>query len=428
MKSLFKSFVVKVLTAEARLALRLHDPKIVAVTGNVGKTSTKDAIYTVLRGYYPVRKSEKSFNSEIGVPLAILGLPNAWSNPFGWLWNFIRGLVRAASPGFPKVLVLEIGADRPGDISSITRWLSPDVVVYTRMQTVPVHVENFGSPERMFQEKGYLGQALKHHGIVVLNGDDEKMKPFTKGARDIWTFGFKNGSDVRGDDYYISYDQATDLPYGIVFKAHSNLGTATYSLPGVIGKHYAYPMLAAITVGEVFDITPEEAAKALSGHKTPHGRMRLVKGEKCLIIDDSYNSSPIALEEGLNALADLEISGKKIAVLGDMKELGRYSKSEHKRLGVHASKIAHTLVAVGEQAVHFAEGARESGMPADSILTFKTSEEAIPAILARVREGDAVLVKGSQSMRMEHIARALLPKHVDPGEHLVRQEKEWKGR
>ena len=146
MKTFFKKAVVFIITLEARAVLRKYKPKIVAVTGSVGKTSAKDAIYEVLSEGARVRKSEKSFNSEIGLPLTILGIPNAWSNPFRWLQNIIDGLfVLLFTVQYPQWLVLEVGADRPGDIRSLAKWLRVDIAVITRLPEVPVHVEFYAA-------------------------------------------------------------------------------------------------------------------------------------------------------------------------------------------------------------------------------------------------------------------------------------------
>ena len=141
MKDLFKNIVVSILTLEAQILLRRTKPTIIAVTGSVGKTSTKDAIFSVLKNYRKTRKSEKSFNSEIGVPLSVLGLPNAWNNPVLWMWNIIEGFFIACfSRDYPEVLVLETGVDRQGDMKRLTAWLKPDIAVITRLPDVPVHV------------------------------------------------------------------------------------------------------------------------------------------------------------------------------------------------------------------------------------------------------------------------------------------------
>src|SRR3989338_1816365 len=162
MKNLFKKLIVFIITLQARAVLRKYKPMIVAVTGSVGKTSTKDAIYAVLSKSARVRKSEKSFNSEIGLPLTILGAPNAWSNPFRWLANIVDGLflIWFDAP-YPEWLVLEVGADRPGDIRSLAGWLPVDIAVITRLPEVPVHVEFFDSPEAVVEEKASLIDAIK---------------------------------------------------------------------------------------------------------------------------------------------------------------------------------------------------------------------------------------------------------------------------
>src|SRR3990167_8511888 len=157
MKNLFKKAVVYVITLEARAILRKYKPKIVAVTGSVGKTSTKDAIYAVLQKGAHVRKSEKSFNSEVGLPLTILGAPNAWSNPLRWLQNIIDGLFMLVfNAQYPEWLILEVGADRPGDITSLSKWLPVDIAVITLLPEMPVHVEFFDSPEAVIEEKASL--------------------------------------------------------------------------------------------------------------------------------------------------------------------------------------------------------------------------------------------------------------------------------
>jgi UDP-N-acetylmuramoyl-tripeptide--D-alanyl-D-alanine ligase len=426
MKNLLKFFVIEILTLEARLVLTIYNPKIVAITGNVGKTSAKDAIYTALSGDLFVRKSDKSFNSEIGIPLTILGLKNAWSNPFGWLWNIISGFFTIFNFFYPRVLVLEVGADRPGDIKHLSRWLKPDIAVYTRMQAIPVHVENFGSIEKVYEEKSYLVGALKRDGVLVINCDDEKMKTFTKNSRSVMTFGFENKAVVRGENYAVSYDSAIHSPEGIKWSVYT--GGVEYKCfqDGILGKHHVYPMLAGVSVALLFGITPDLVIEKFKKHKPPHGRMKILKGVRgSTLIDDSHNSSPVALEEALNVLGELRAKGRKIAVLGDMKELGSYSKAEHRRLGALAGKSAYLIITVGTEAEGFAQGARDSGTPSDFIHSFSDSVKAGDYLSELIKEGDIVLIKGSQSMRMEKITRILLDKSFDPVEHLVRQEREW---
>jgi UDP-N-acetylmuramyl pentapeptide synthase len=200
MKSLFKHLVVALLTLEARLLLKRHAPQIIAITGSVGKTTTKDAIYYALCGTHDIRRNEKSYNSELGVPLTILGLSNQWHSIPGWVGALAVGLKRALfQKEYPKWLVLEAGVDRPGDMRSLCAWLTPDVVVLTRFPDTPVHVESFASPNAVIAEKRNLVRALSPKGILVVNFDDPKTqreKPRDEQVK--ITFGLAQGADVRG--------------------------------------------------------------------------------------------------------------------------------------------------------------------------------------------------------------------------------------
>ena len=200
MRRFFKSFVASILTAEARGAIRKYKPSIVAITGSVGKTATKDAVYAALAAHAFVRKSEKSFNSEIGIPLTVLGIPNGWMNPLVWLQNIFDGLSLVIFRSrYPDWLVLEVGADRPGDIRETARWLPVDIAVITRLPERPVHVEYFASPEEVAEEKGAIISALKPSGTLVLFADDERVMQFKvrAGSRRVLTFGFSESADVR---------------------------------------------------------------------------------------------------------------------------------------------------------------------------------------------------------------------------------------
>src|SRR3990167_10942399 len=215
MRTIFKNAVVYIITLEARAVLNKYKPKIVAVTGSVGKTSTKDAIYAVLAKSYRVRKSEKSFNSEIGLPLTILGAPNAWSNPLRWLANIVDGLflIWFDAP-YPEWLVLEVGADRPGDIRSLAGWLPVDIAVITRLPEVPVHVEFFDSPEAVVEEKAAIIDCIVPGGVLALFADD----PRTLGLQHrlpapdarIITFGFSEGAEVRGEHISLLTEEGKD--------------------------------------------------------------------------------------------------------------------------------------------------------------------------------------------------------------------------
>ncbi len=426
MKTILKKIIAKILEWEARAVLRKYRPKIVAVTGNVGKTSTKDAVYSILSAAFFVRRSEKSFNSDIGVPLAILGCPNAWANPLLWLKNIWDGLELIFLPHeFPTWLVLEGGADRPNDIRNIARWVKPDVVVVTRFSAVPVHVEFFKSREHLIEEKGYLVKALKQEGVLVLNYDDPDVMDFKKDAKSrVITFGFNEGADVHGSHTRVLYEG--DTPKGVSFKVNVAGSSIPVSLSGVLGLQHLYPVIAAVAVGVSQNINMVEVSQALSNHVPPRGRMNLVEGKGgSTIIDDTYNSSPVALHEALEALREVRVPGRKIACLGDMLELGRFSIEEHKKAGEEAAAVVESLVTVVVRAQYITEGALSAGMKAENILSFDDSRSAGEYLAGRVASGDLVLVKGSQGIRMERTVERIMAHPELKEKLLVRQEEEW---
>lgn len=424
-----KSVVVAILSWEAKMLLKRTRPKIVAVTGNVGKTSTKDAIYAVLKNHKHARKSEKGFNTELGVPLTVLGLRNAWNNPVRWFKNIIDGFMQVIHPGeYPEVLVLEMGVDHPGDMKRLTSWVKPDVVVITRLPDVPVHVEFFDSPEAVIEEKLELLRALKPDGIFVFNNDDERVRQAAEGTHHQ-SIGFSRYSEshfsVTGD--HVVYDGG--LPVGIEFNLkHLNV-EAVMRVTGSIGVQHAYNYAAAVAVGSVFDVGVEEATQALTAHMPPPGRMRLLRGIKdTLIIDDSYNSSPTAMERSLQALRELKGFNRKIAILGDMLELGQYSVRAHEDVGEDVSRSADVLITVGIRARKIAEGAMEFGMSEKNIYQYDSVERARTEVREMIDPGDVVLVKASQSIRLEKIVLSIMQDADRRKELLVRQEVEWNDR
>ncbi len=427
MKDLIKPFIISILTWEAKLALARHKPFIIGVTGNLGKTGTKDAIYTVLKDHFHVRRSEKSMNSEFGVPLTILGQKSAWNNPLKWFVVIVRGFLVATGKEYPTHLVLEIGADRPGDIQSITQWVKPDIAVVTQFGQVPVHVEFFKNREAVVEEKGYLVSALKKHGIYIWNADDHDSKTILiekTEARKV-SIGIQEEADIKasGIALYGSPAQGT--------KADITIDGVHYELvlPEVVGKSPVYCALPALAVAREFKIPLEAALQSLCDGEKPRGRMRLLPGMNgSLIIDDTYNSSPKAAEHGLKTLASLTTKGRKIAVLGDMMELGSHTRDEHYRIGKEAGESVHRLFTVGIRSRATAEGALDAKMSDENIIQCDTSIEAGKELVKILQPGDIVYLKGSQSMRMERAVKMILAETHPAEKYLVRQEKEWLSR
>ena len=425
MREFLKKAVIAVLTSEAKLILRKYRPKIVAITGSVGKTSAKDAAAKVLESKFRVRKSQKSYNSEFGVPLTIIGAETGWGSPLKWLEAIRLGLGAIfTKQNYPEILVLEVGADRPGDIKKIREWLKPDVAVITALAETPVHVEFFESPEEVFEEKAELVKNLPPEASVILNFDDEEVaKMRDKTSARILTFGFVEGADVKGAAYGIFFQD--NAPAGIEFEAES----LHVKIPNALGEHQALAALAAMTVGKVFDIKSEDAARALSLYSSPPGRLKLIKGIKeTLILDDTYNSSPKAAQAALETLAEIPAK-RKIAVLGDMLELGKHTITAHREIGeMAAGKKIDLLITVGVRAKFFAEGATKTGFNKKQILSFGDSPEAARELEKITEQGDLILIKGSQGMRMEKITEALMAEPERAGELLCRQDEAWKER
>jgi UDP-N-acetylmuramoyl-tripeptide--D-alanyl-D-alanine ligase len=426
MKDLIKPLVVALLTWEAKLVLKKHQPFIIGVTGNLGKTSTKDAIYAVLKDHVHVRRSEKSLNSEFGVPLTVLGEKSGWNNPLSWLFILARGLTVAFDKEYPAYLVLEIGADRPGDIKSIASWLKPDITVVTQFGQVPVHIEFFENREAVVEEKGYLVSALKESGLFIYNADDhDAIKLIEKTTARKVGVGIHESTDVKAENVKLYGNP----PQGTEVDIHADGASYHLVLPEVVGKSPVYAALPALAVARELNLSLEVACAALRDCDKPKGRMRLLPGMNgSVIIDDTYNASPKATEHGLKTLSEIEAEGRKIAVLGDMLELGTFTRDEHYRIGQVAVKSCHRLYTVGIRARMMAEGALDEGMLDENIMQCDTSIDAGKELVQVLQKGDIVYMKGSQGIRMERAVKMILAETHDPRHYLVRQESQWQSR
>lgn len=428
-KIIARAVLVALLTGEAKLVLRKYKPKIISVTGSVGKTSTKDAIFTVLGRPLVARKSTKSFNSEIGVPLTILGCDNAWSSPAFWIKNLAHGLeLSTFRAHYPKWLVLEIGARKPGDVARIASWIHSDIVVMTRFGDVPTHVEFFKSSKELFEEKAEILKKLKSGGVLVVNADDERVLALREKTRaKSITFGLSESAMFRASHVQTMYEDGR--PIGTIFKLEYDGNVFPVTMRGVLGVQPVYSALAALALGTYFKRNIVDSISALSMHESPPGRMRIIEGLKgSIIIDDSYNSSPVAAEAAIRVLGEVKTNGRKIAVLGDMLELGKFTMDEHKKLGDIVGKNADVLLAVGPRAKYIVEGALGADMNEKDIIEFDDARTAGKYLESILASGDAVLIKGSQVMRMERAVEEIMAHPEKASELLVRQDEEWKAR
>lgn len=423
-----KKFVQKILYILAKIVLKKYKPDVIGITGSMGKTSTKEAIFAVLSSRFRVRQNLKNYNNEFGVPLSILGQESGFKSIFRWLRVILSSikLILFRDPSYPEILVLEMGADHPGDIKYLTELAPCKIGVVTGIG--PAHLEFFESVEKIIKEKRIIVSHLKPDGFAVLNRDDKEvysMRDKTKAK--VLTFGFKEEADVRAQEDSI-IGRGVQIE-GINFKLSYRGSTVPIFIPGVLGRQHIFAALAGATVGIIYGMNLVEIAESLKRYKAPKGRMNLVAGIKnTLIIDDTYNASPIPTKKALEVLESIELpeENQKFAILGDMLELGGFSEEGHKQVGqkVAECKIDY-LITVGERSRDIARAAFESGMNKDKIFSFKTPEEAGIFVQGKMKQGDIVLVKGSQGMRMEKVVKELMAEPLRACELLVRQDKEW---
>jgi UDP-N-acetylmuramoyl-tripeptide--D-alanyl-D-alanine ligase len=425
MKSIFKKIIYTILKWEAILVLKRFKPRIIGVAGSVGKTSTKDALYASLKDFVVIRKNQKSFNSEIGVPLTILGLDTGYSSPRVWVENVVNGFKVLFAKEYPQWLVLELGTDGPGDMKKLISWITLDYAVFTRFPEVPVHAEYFKKAEDVNEEDAQMMFGLKKEGVLVLNADDVQIAELALKStfKTLW-YGFnakKNGVGVS----HIEMQYRDKKVIGQHIKINFGSNSVPFTITGALGIQHAYPILASLVVAKDLGINVLDVLQSLAGYKVPCGRMNILQGvEDITIIDDSYNSSPIAVDMAIKTIAEIE-ADTKIAILGDMSELGKYSQAEHKKVALllKENKISH-LITMGEKAEFIADEAHE--LQIKNIFSALSHADAVKKVLEWTKGNTVVLIKGSQSMRMEKISYELLLDKTKAKDVLVRQDKFWK--
>jgi len=425
-----KKILERKLKLLARLILRRYRPTIIGITGSLGKTSAKEAIHQVLSGHLSVRMSQKNYNNEIGLPLTVIGADSAGHSLWGWLAIFFRALllILIKDKSYPRVLILEMGVDRPGDMAYLTAIAPPTVGLVTAVSYS--HLEYFGTVANIKKEKQALIENTDSQGLSILNYDNEATRSMAAASRArVLTYGLQDGADLKAQDIAYNFTKGNYELAGLNFKMNYRGSIVPVFMDHVLSETAIYAALAAGAVGIYFEMNLVDIARALRGFYLPKGRMNILAGIKhSFIIDDTYNSSPEA------ALAAVDILGRiktddnaaKYAVLGDMLEIGAYTEEGHRRLGeaVVKSGIRH-LIAVGERSRDIIRGATAAGLADDFIFYFDRSEEAGQFLQNRIKAGDVILVKGSQGMRMEKVVKEIMAEPERAGELLVRQGKEW---
>ncbi|MDZ4385494.1 MAG: Mur ligase family protein, partial [Candidatus Moranbacteria bacterium] len=421
----------KILRMMAVLVLKKYKPKIVGITGSVGKTSTKEATFSVLESKFRVRRTNKNYNNEIGLPLTIIGADSGEDSLWRWLMVFLKWFWIILAPiRYPEVLVLEMGADRPGDMRYLTGFIRPDVAVITDVSSS--HMEFFKNIEGVAKEKSVLVKELSGKGLAVVNADNPYLAKINPPG-DAVTFGFSEEAQMRATDISFSYaDDYDEILKGLSFKLNYKGTTIPVRLNNVLARHQIYSALAATAVGTGFGINLVEAGAALENFSLPYGRMNLIVGIKnSSIIDDTYNSSPTSALAALDALGEIAASGgkyfRKIAVLGDMLELGGESAEKHGIVGRKFLEIKGDLFfAVGKRMQSAVDELRKNGFPQENIYHFESPVEAGEKVREIIQEGDLVLVKGSQGMRMEKVVEAIMADPAEAEKLLCRQSQHWR--
>lgn len=433
-----KSILQKTLAFFARATIQRYKPTIIAITGSVGKTSTKDAIYATLKKKYSVRRNEKSLNTEIGLPLAILGSENHYTNVLGWIGELIKIAWKFLVPyDYPKILVLEYGVQKPRDMDYLLSIAKPDIAVVTTIGDIPVHVEFFKNPEDVIKEKTKLVKALPAEGYAIVNHDDfavYDMKDKTKAH--TMSYGFEEHATVRIDNYELKtaiHEECGGIPSGITFKIYYEGNVVPIRLRNAFGKPQTYAAAAAVAVGRALGMNLVEIAEALGGYEPPPGRMRFLEGIKnSFILDDSYNAAPESMREALDTLRSLP-GKRKIAVLGDMLEIGKYSEQAHRAVGDRVAEFSDMLITVGPRAKFIADEAVTRGieknarrMERHQVMKFDDAVSAGRALDSLIEKEDLILIKGSQALRMEKAVMEIMRYPERAGELLVRQDDFWK--
>lgn len=411
MSKLKQKLLEKLLGKMAGAVLARRKPQVVGITGSIGKSTTKEMVASLLEDFFRTGKTEKNYNTEIGVPLAICaGRPP--QNLFGWpviFWLWLKNLFFRRD--YPEVLVLEMAADKKGDIKYLSRLTSPAVGVVTNIGIS--HLEKFKTVKNLIKEKSELFSALPVGGWAVFNFDDPECRKMAEKAKaETIGYGFEDGATVRATDIYVIYQEVDrreygldKIPCGMGFKISYQGKILPVRLNGSFGLPAVYGALAAFSTGLYFQLNPIKMVASLEKPLALEGRLGLKRGIKnSLIIDDCYNSAPDSLRAALEIFSEMK-ADRKIAVLGDMLELGSEEDASHRKVGRWlAERKTDFFLAVGERMKVAVEEYRRLKQDHNlSSAWFASSEEAATNLQSLVRPGDLILIKGSRGIKMEKI-------------------------
>jgi len=426
MKKFIISILQSVLKYVARAIIEKYNPMIIGVTGSVGKTSAKEAIKNVVARERTVRAPSKNFNNELGLPLTIIGDFKSIGGIFFWILALCKGVyaILVKNKLYPEVLILEYGIDRPGDMKKLLDIARPHIGIFTAIGKVPVHIEYFTGPEQVAKEKAKLIAQLPATGFAILNADDPLVMHAKSDTRaQIVTFGTSEHADVRISNFSNHFDGRSA---GISMKLTYGGSFVPVRIDGAMGEAQGITSAIACATGLVFGMNLVSIAEVLSKYEAPAGRLRCIQGiRESMIVDDTYNAAPKAVENAIDTLASLP-ARRRIAVLGDMLELGKYTLEVHEEIGKRVKKKGiDMLVTVGLRGKLIAEAAQNAGMNQKSIFIADTIDEAVHILETKIQKSDLLLVKGSQGVRMERIVKRIMAEPEHASERIARQNPEW---
>lgn len=433
----------------ARATIKRESPLIIAITGTVGKSSTKQAIGAIFQADATdasVRVTSKNYNNELGVPLTIFNTSAPGRSIVRWLLLLAKAFV--ISQGWVKTdvqtFVLEMGADKAGDLAYLTSIAPPSISVITAVTSEdtslpPVHLANYASLQALVDEKATLARVVPSGGTVILNADDPKVFAMRHQTQaHVITYGETDAANVRLLHTRIVTRETKQgaVPEGLEATVQCVHRLLTFFLPGVFGRSAAYSACAALAVAEALDLTKDMTA-AFTAHLNPlAGRARIIPGQNGVtLFDDSYNAAPASVMAGLRDLASLHLQPgqRRIAVIGEMRELGDQAESAHRAIGAAAAHLGlDFFLPCGNLARVMAEGAQANGMTEIQVKPLADTLDAIPLLQTYLKPGDIVFLKASQGrfdtpgVRMERVVKALMAEPERASELLCRQEERWK--